>query len=94
MKLRKIFITLISIALLIPINVSAKTLGDLKAEYNALEQDHKLLVDAIKRNWFTFFLQPKVDLNTNKVISAESLVRLIHPTYGLISPAKIIPILD
>ena len=63
-------------------------------EYNALEQDHKLLVDAIKRNWFTFFLQPKVDLNTNKVISAESLVRLIHPTYGLISPAKIIPILE
>lgn len=63
-------------------------------EYNALEQDYKLLIDAINRNWFTFFLQPKVDLNTNKVVSAESLVRLIHPTYGLISPAKIIPILE
>ena len=35
-----------------------------------------------------------MDLNTNKVVSAESLVRLIHPTYGLISPAKIIPILE
>lgn len=37
MKYRKILAVLM-IALLIPINVSAKTLGDLKNEYNALEQ--------------------------------------------------------
>ena len=37
MKYKKILAVLM-IALLIPINVSAKTLGDLKAEYNALEQ--------------------------------------------------------
>ena len=36
MKFKKIFVFLI--ALLIPISASAKTLGDLKAEYNALEQ--------------------------------------------------------
>lgn len=37
MKYRKI-LAFLMIALLIPINVSAKTLGDLKNEYNALEQ--------------------------------------------------------
>ena len=37
MKYKKVLAVLM-IALLIPINVSAKTLGDLKAEYNALEQ--------------------------------------------------------
>ncbi len=52
------------------------------------------LNDAINRNWFTFFLQPKVDLSTGKVSSAESLVRMVHPTLGVISPAKIIPILE
>ena len=39
MKYKKILAVLM-IALLIPINVSAKTLGDLKAEYNALEQTY------------------------------------------------------
>lgn len=37
MKYRK-FLVFLMIALLIPINASAKTLGDLKAEYDALEQ--------------------------------------------------------
>ena len=37
MKYRKI-LAFLMIALLIPINASAKTLGDLKNEYNALEQ--------------------------------------------------------
>ena len=40
MKYKKILAILL-IALLIPINVSAKTLGDLKNEYNALEQAYK-----------------------------------------------------
>ena len=50
MKLRKIFITLISIALLIPINVSAKTLGDLKNEYDALEAAYREKEQEIEEN--------------------------------------------
>ena len=50
MKLRKLFITLISIALLIPINVSAKTLGDLKNEYDALEAAYREKEQEIEEN--------------------------------------------
>jgi len=40
MKYKKLLVFLL-VVLLIPINVSAKTLGDLKNEYNALEQAYK-----------------------------------------------------
>ena len=52
------------------------------------------LYEAMDKKWFTCYLQPKVDLKTDKVVSAESLIRLVHPTYGLISPASIIPVLE
>ena len=52
------------------------------------------LQSAINNNWFTFYLQPKVDLNTEQVIAAEALVRLVHPTYGLIAPSSVIPVLE
>ena len=48
MKFKKIFVFLI--ALLIPISASAKTLGDLKAEYNALEQAYIEKENEIKEN--------------------------------------------
>ena len=41
MKIKKVLAILISIALIIPINVSAKTLGDLKNEYDALEAAYR-----------------------------------------------------
>ena len=41
MKIKKVLAFLISIALIIPINVSAKTLGDLKNEYDALEAAYR-----------------------------------------------------
>ena len=48
MNYKKIFVFLI--ALLIPISASAKTLGDLKAEYNALEQAYIEKENEIKEN--------------------------------------------
>jgi murein DD-endopeptidase MepM/ murein hydrolase activator NlpD len=48
MKFKKIFVFLI--ALLIPISASAKTLGDLKAEYDALEQAYIEKENEIKEN--------------------------------------------
>lgn len=49
MKYKKIFIVLM-VALLIPINVSAKTLGDLKNEYDALEQAYREKQQEIDNN--------------------------------------------
>ena len=47
-----------------------------------------------KKNEFVFFLQPRYELNTRKVIGAEALVRWNHPTLGVISPAVFIPVLE
>lgn len=38
--------------------------------------------------------QPKVAVNTNEVTGVETLLRWHHPTYGMLSPAVFIPILE
>lgn len=43
---------------------------------------------------FVMYLQPKIDLNTNKVGGAEALVRWNDPQLGLISPGEFIPIFE
>ena len=40
------------------------------------------------------FFQPKVELASGRVCGAEALVRWIHPTRGLVSPAEFIPIAE
>ncbi|WP_235576062.1 bifunctional diguanylate cyclase/phosphodiesterase [Rossellomorea vietnamensis] len=38
--------------------------------------------------------QPKVDLNTHKIIGVEALIRWEHPTLGMVSPAEFIPLAE
>lgn len=49
---------------------------------------------AIKGQQFTLFYQPIVNMNTGKVMAYESLVRWQHPTLGLLSPDKFLPIME
>jgi diguanylate cyclase (GGDEF)-like protein/PAS domain S-box-containing protein len=49
---------------------------------------------ALKRQEFKLRCQPKVDLRTGAIIGVEALVRWVHPTRGLVSPAKFIPIAE
>ena len=46
---------------------------------------------AVERNELRLFLQPKLDLHTRSVHSAEALVRWQHPTRGLVPPGLFIP---
>ncbi|SKB90044.1 diguanylate cyclase (GGDEF) domain-containing protein [Lachnospiraceae bacterium] len=46
---------------------------------------------ALTEHEFVMFLQPKVDLNTGKICSAEALVRWQHPTRGLVFPNEFLP---
>lgn len=48
----------------------------------------------LENNEFTFFLQPKCDILTGKIVSMEALVRWIHPEQGLLPPSEYIPILE
>ncbi len=49
---------------------------------------------ALLNEQFRLYLQPKIDIITSKVIGAEALVRWIHPTKGIIPPARFIPLFE
>ena len=49
--------------------------------------------EGIAREEFTFFLQPKIDIITNKVVSAEALVRW-HRNGELVPPFKFIGLME
>jgi EAL domain-containing protein (putative c-di-GMP-specific phosphodiesterase class I) len=48
----------------------------------------------LRNGEFTFYLQPRYDLNTHKIIGAEALVRWNHKKLGLVSPSVFIPTLE
>lgn len=52
------------------------------------------MANALENEQFAVYLQPKYDLNTEKPIGSEALVRWIHPTKGIISPGLFIPIFE
>lgn len=65
-----------------------------------LEQMEKqqLLLSEIQRGIqnreFIFYVQPKCNLNTGKIVGMEALTRWNHPTRGLIPPGDYIPFLE
>lgn len=48
----------------------------------------------IHANQFEPFFQPKVDLNTGRLVGAEALARWLHPEHGVIGPYAFIPLLE
>ncbi len=49
---------------------------------------------AISEHQFTLFYQPIYDVNENRPIAYESLVRWLHPTLGVLTPYKFLPIME
>ena len=56
-----------------------------------LEQIKTSLCGALEREEFQVYYQPQVNVQSGKIMSAEALVRWLHPEKGLISPAEFIP---
>ena len=52
------------------------------------------LHQAIELKQFELHYQPKVDTRTGVVRSAEALIRWVHPSRGLVSPAEFIPLAE
>ena len=52
------------------------------------------ILQGLRDGEFVFYLQPRFDLNTRKVVGAEALVRWNHGKLGMVSPAVFIPVLE
>lgn len=46
---------------------------------------------ALERNEFKAYYQPVVDAKTGEIVSAEALIRWVHPTRGMVSPGQFVP---
>ena len=68
------------------------------AEMNAKIQDRKALEvdlrEAIANDDLFLNFQPKIDVQSGRVIGAEALVRWYHEARGMVSPAAFIPIAE
>ncbi len=68
------------------INMDSSSKKDLMLENDL----HK----AIQNNELHIYYQPQLDIQTNKIIGAEALVRWEHPIKGFIPPSRFIPIAE
>jgi EAL domain-containing protein (putative c-di-GMP-specific phosphodiesterase class I) len=50
--------------------------------------------EAFQEDQFFLALQPKINIQTRRLVGFESLIRWNHPTKGPISPAEFIPVLE
>lgn len=49
---------------------------------------------AIERKEFHLVYQPQIDLQTNRVVGVEALIRWSHPEQGIIPPGRFIPLAE
>jgi len=49
---------------------------------------------ALVRDEFLLHYQPRVDVSTGRLIGLEALLRWQHPRFGLLTPARFLPILE
>ena len=49
---------------------------------------------ALVRDEFVLHYQPRIDISTGRLIGLEALLRWQHPRFGLLPPARFLPILE
>lgn len=54
-------------------------------------EDRKILINAMHNSQIVPYYQPKVSLDTGRIVGFEALSRWEHPSRGLLSPAEFLP---
>ena len=63
---------------------------DIQGVHESLEN----IRQALERNEFVLYYQPKVNMRTAELEGVEALIRWMHPTRGLLAPAVFLPIIE
>lgn len=69
-----------------------KTTYNLSKHYRP--ETYQQLMEALKENRFTVYIQPKADLESGRILGGEALIRYLHPQMGVIPPARFVPVLE
>jgi len=71
-------------------------LFDAIKDQNTIKKHHQLhkIEQALVKNEFTLYYQPKVNMETGEVFGAEALIRWIDPELGLIPPLEFLPTIE
>lgn len=64
------------------------------AKIRERQNEEAELRHALEHDQFIMYYQPRVDIATGNICSMEALVRWAHPTKGIISPYKFIPLAE
>lgn len=66
-----------------------------KALYLAKQENLRIIINALKNENFIFYLQPKVNILTNKIIGAEALARMeTSDSAPSLAPGDFIPLME
>ena len=68
------------------LEVNRKVIDQMQAEID--------LHNAIEKNQFVLYYQPRLDLNSDTITSMEALIRWKHPKKGLVFPDDFIPVAE
>ncbi len=68
--------------------------AQMNAEVLARLELETALRSAVENEEFVLHYQPKVQLNTGRIVGLEALLRWQRPEYGLVSPQEFIPVLE
>jgi EAL domain-containing protein (putative c-di-GMP-specific phosphodiesterase class I)/CheY-like chemotaxis protein len=49
------------------------------------------VAEALHAGWFELWYQPKIDVGCPSIRGAEALIRIRHPTWGIVPPARFMP---
>jgi EAL domain len=49
------------------------------------------IAEALHSSWLELWYQPKIEIRSFSLCGAEALIRLRHPTWGIVQPASFLP---